>query len=171
MTDIIEIVIGQTEYERVTIRVLGRMHPGADDFWDGNWLITPLTARVGAFRADVEGRPAAGLRGDELKSFRQELQTLYERLDGRAELRSLEGWLSLDLVGDGVGHIRVEGEMQDRAGEGNRLSFRLELDQTFLPPIIESLRAVEATYPLLGAAENDVASPKSAATRKWLRRR
>ncbi len=43
MTEPVEVVIGRSDSDCVAIKVLGRMHPGADDYWDGNWLAMPLT--------------------------------------------------------------------------------------------------------------------------------
>jgi len=53
--------------------------PGADDFWDGNWLATPIEAVVGKF----QGKVGASLRADELRSFRDALKILSRRLTGR----------------------------------------------------------------------------------------
>jgi hypothetical protein len=38
----------------------------------------------------------------------------------------------------------------DEPGMGNELRFRLQLDQTYLPAIIDSLLEVEAAFPILG---------------------
>ncbi len=140
------IVVGGSERERVAIRVLGRMHPGATDYWDGNWLLSPIEVAVGGF----VGRAQAGLRTEELRSFREGLEKLYKTLEGEARLDSMEEWLSLDCRGDGLGHVEVRGSVRDEPGVGNELTFRLSLDQTFLPPIITSLSGVEAVYPVLG---------------------
>ena len=91
------VVIGGRDREQVTIRVLGRMHQGAVDYSDGNWLISPIQVSVGDFTGWVQ----AGLRAEELRTFRQELETLYETLEGEARLHSLEDWISLVCKGDG----------------------------------------------------------------------
>ena len=121
------------------------MHPGSDDYWDGNWLTSPVTLTVGAFTAKI----SAGLRAEELVGFRHGLDVLYESLQGEAVLDSLEDWLHLRAVGDGYGHVKIAGEVTDSPGTGNRLAFELRLDQTFLPAIIDALRTIEEHYPVL----------------------
>lgn len=140
-----QIVVG-AENGRFIISVLGRMHPDTTDYWDGNWLVSHIAVSVGGF----SGRVRAGLRADELRRFRQELDTLYEKLVGSARLESMEDWLGLVFVADGLGHVAVTGWVKDEPGIGNELTFRLSVDQTHLPGILHSLRQVEAAYPVLG---------------------
>jgi hypothetical protein len=54
-----EVLIGDRGGDHVLIRVLGRVHPDAHDFWDANWLMTPVEVVAGDFRASIE----ASLRG------------------------------------------------------------------------------------------------------------
>ena len=140
------IVVGGSERERLTIEVSGRMHFGASDYWDGNLLISPIEVVVGGFT----GRVAAGLRAEELRAFRGGLENLYASLEGEARLDSMEDWLLLGCRGDGRGHVEISGSICDAPGVGNRLSFSLSLDQTFLPEIIWSLQEAERAYPVLG---------------------
>src|SRR6266481_9165431 len=86
-----EIVVGDPPGDHLALRVLGRLHPGADDFWDGNWLATPIKAAVGGFQATV----GASLRADELQTFRDALKGLHSALNGEAVLESMEKWLTL----------------------------------------------------------------------------
>src|SRR6184192_855386 len=85
------------------LRVLGRMHPGCDDYWDGNWLVSPITARVGGFTAQI----GASLRVEELQAFRLGLQRLYERLHGEAVLCSMEDWVNLAVRCEPNGSLAV----------------------------------------------------------------
>jgi hypothetical protein len=132
---------------RLVVRVHGRMYPKATDYWDGNWLTTKIIVDVGAFHAEI----GAGLHMDELHRFREELDELYRTLSGSAQLKSMEEWIDLLVKVDNFGHIAVDGQVRDRAGEGNRLLFKIiGLDQTDLPALLEGLAAVEAAYPVLG---------------------
>ena len=140
------VVIGGSERERVSIHVLGRMHPGASDYWDGNWLVSPIEVAVGGFT----GRIGAGLRTEELRTFREGLEVLYEALEGEARLDSMEDWLSLTCRGTGLGHVDVAGSARDEPGVGNELNFHFSIDQTYLPSIIDSLKDLEDTFPVLG---------------------
>jgi hypothetical protein len=42
-----ELVVGRAEGDYLKIEVRGRMHPGSDDFWDGNWLVSPKLRDLG----------------------------------------------------------------------------------------------------------------------------
>jgi hypothetical protein len=131
------------------LRVLGRAHPSATDFWDGNWLRT----RIDAVAGDFSGGVTADVRADELADLRAQLDRLYRDGEGDASFTTLEYWINLEFHRDGLGHVQVRGEMFDMAGRmGNSLRFRLDLDQTYLPPIIDALEAVERAWPILGNA-------------------
>jgi len=143
-----EVVVGDPSGDHLSIRVLGRLHPGADDFWDGNWLATPIEATVGGF----QGRVGASLRADELQAFRDALQGLHSALNGEAVLESMEKWLTLRVAATSRGRLEVQGTLLDRAGDGNQLIFKIEgLDQSFLPRIIDSLEEVNTFFPVLGS--------------------
>ncbi|MGA3237191.1 MAG: hypothetical protein ABSG03_12865 [Bryobacteraceae bacterium] len=51
----------------------------------------------------------------------------------------MEPNLVLKMVGDGRGHISVEGKAQPEFYSGTYLVFRFSLDQTELPPIATAL--------------------------------
>lgn len=142
------VVIGHPEHDHLRIRVIGRMHPNADDYWDGNWLMTPLEVVVGAFRGSV----SASLRADELQGFLNALKHLDDTMRGEAELSSMEEWLTLRVSVDRVGHLDVAGEMTDRPGVGNTLRFHIgDLDQSHLRTIIDALEVAMASFPVVGS--------------------
>lgn len=154
-TEMPEVLIGPAGGDHVSIQVMGRMHPGADDYWDGNWLISPFEVVAGGFRAEI----GAGLRAEELKNFRTELEVMEASLKGKAVLDSMEGWLKLQIVIERLGTLRVTGTALDRPGDGNELSFSIdELDQTYLRQVIASLLRVEVVFPVL-AADQVLAHP------------
>jgi hypothetical protein len=142
------LVVGFPQREHVRVTVLGRMHSGATDRRDGNWLISPISVSIGGF----DGRVHAGLRADELKIFRDQLQVINARLEGTAELWSMEGWLRLDVSVRSTGALEVAGEVMDRPGIGNRLRFWIEgLDQSFLAAMIADLLTIEQAFPVFTA--------------------
>jgi hypothetical protein len=145
--DLLEIVIGSGSAE-IRMRPMVRSHPGATDYWDGNWIDTELSVRAGAFR----GTWMACLRAEELLGFRRDLERLHRDLKGVGGFRSMEEWLNLRLEGDGRGHFGASAVALDRAGHGNRLEFEFMMDQTEIPPIVTSLRAVEERFPVIGEA-------------------
>lgn len=123
------------------------MHAGADDYWDGNWLVTPIEMVAGGFRASAH----AGLRAEELKRFSDELQQVHASLTGEATLESMEEWLTLKVDIDERGRLDVTGTVIDRPGSGNRLSFRIDgLDQADLPPIVNALEHAQTLFPVVG---------------------
>ncbi len=142
------VVIGDPDGDHISVSVLSRMHEGADDYWDGNWLISPIELVVGCFRATI----GAGLRAEELKKLREGLEQLNATLKGEAQLESLEGWISLRVVVDRRGGIVIIGRAVDRPGGKNELSFEIGgLDQSYLQGIIAALREVEVLFPVVGA--------------------
>ena len=78
---------------------------------------------------------------------------LENNLAGTAEFSTMESQIELLLRGDGIGHVSVEGTVFDQAGVGNKLSFRLEIDQTYLPQIVRSLDDVLQRFPVLGSPD------------------
>jgi hypothetical protein len=119
----------------------------AGDYWDGNWLISPIELVVGGFRGDV----AAGLRMDELAGFREALESLHASLQGEAVLDSMEGWIQLRVVIDRRGSLQVSGKALDQPGSVNTLTFTIDgLDQTYLPAVISALAAAETRFPIRG---------------------
>lgn len=141
------VLVGREMGDHLAIRVLGRMHPGADDFWDGNWLVTPLDLVVG----DFHGTVSAALRVEELEALHEQLVRVHESLSGNAELVSMEGWLHLSIAVAPSGALEVSGRARDRLGRGNELAFHVDgLDQSDLPEVIEALDEIRVFYPIVG---------------------
>jgi hypothetical protein len=125
------------------------MHPDDRDYWDGNWLVSPIEVRAGAFTASV----LAGLRVEELQSFRQEVELLLRGHADTARLASMEEWLSLSLHRRGDA-LDVCGVVTDSPGQGSRLEFPVEgVMVSDLLSLIEELRSVEAAFPVLGLGD------------------
>jgi hypothetical protein len=142
-----EFRMGSTDVEHLSIAVLGREHAGADDYWDGNWVISTISVAVGGFT----GRVRASLRTDEIHRFNEGLRFLNQNLFGAAVLESMEHWISLTVKAGSRGRIEISGELRDEAGSGNVLSFELaEVDQTYLAGWISSLDDIEKAYPVIG---------------------
>jgi hypothetical protein len=63
---------------------------------------------------------------------------MYETLNGTATLTSLDAWMTRPVECGARRHLTVAGIADDQPGLGNKLSFAIaDLDQTFLPPIID----------------------------------
>ncbi len=143
-----DIRLGNSEHEYMLINIIDRSFADATDFWDGNWLNVKVVLAVGRFSGMLDGQ----LRVNELVSFHNELAKLYQTLSGQAGLSTLEGWLSFEIIGDGKGHLTLNGEVMDMPGIGNILKFKIELDQSFIPEVLNSLERVTKTFPVLGKA-------------------
>jgi hypothetical protein len=60
----------------------------------------------------------------------------------------LEGQLELTLKCDALGHVSVDGAAMDVAGIGNKLLFELNIDQTHVPGILDSLKVTLKKHPV-----------------------
>jgi hypothetical protein len=139
-----EVLIGDANGEHVLIRPLSWCHPGFFDHWDGNWIDCELQIAAGGFRAHFR----ANLRTPELTGFLEELQGVLHTLEGSAHFTTMEEQIAVHLTGDGKGAFRVIGEALDVAGGENRLEFALDIDQTYLAPICQSLEHLLTAFPV-----------------------
>ena len=135
---------GHPEQERIEVDVQGYERAPSGEYWDDNWLKVKIQVRVGGF----QGKATASIMTSELTEFASELRPLYETLKGNAEFTTLEQQLSLRLAGDGNGHIELRGDVEDRAGMGNRLHFTLQFDQSELKASIHELDKVISLFPV-----------------------
>ena len=132
--------------EDLIVRVLSRSE--AEDYWDGNWLVCEIRVRAGGFR----GRFEANLRTDELERFASQVRRLYDDLKTIARLEPMERQLTLELQGDGRGHVHCIGRARDVvSGTGNMLEFHLDLDQTLLFGTMVQLAELLNRYPVRGS--------------------
>jgi hypothetical protein len=138
--------IGVSNREHVIVRATRRERPEASDSSDGNWVSATLRIAAGAFRGEFE----AQLRAEEFVGFRDQLRPLRESLKGHAKFETTEGWLTIDVQGDGKGHFRAACVAMDEPGIGNQLAFGLDFDQTELPEILRGLDAICAAFPVVG---------------------
>jgi hypothetical protein len=111
-------------------------HP-PETYSDGHGFRHQVDIISGPFRGAIIASSYAGLEA--LAEFRLQLQGLYESLKGEAKLPGSYENIRMSVKGDGLGHIEVSGEVAAEMFMAVRLSFRFDLDQTYLPRIIESL--------------------------------
>jgi len=130
----------------LTITLLGRSHPEATDYWDGNWVMAAVGVAVGGFRGSVNG----DLRTEELARFHEKLAMLQLSLRGTAEFETMEEWLSIRVTGDGRGHMMFRCVVRDQPGIGNTLDFSLATDQTFTRNTVIELGDAVQAFPVIG---------------------
>ena len=138
--------IGGERSEFLALTILGRSHPDARDYWDGNWVPRLRRGRRGRVPGRGRRRPAR----EELASFHGEAARLSESLSGEARFSTMEDWLSIVLAGDRRGGVELSCEVRDQPGIGNTLAFRLALDQTYLRPMVAQLGRAVAEFPVIG---------------------
>jgi hypothetical protein len=130
----------------LAITLFGRSHPGASDYWDGNWLRAGIEVAAGGLRGSVGG----DLRTDELVRFHDRLARLQESLRGTVEFETMEQWLSIRVTGDGRGHMEWRCVIRDQPGIGNTLDCTLATDQTFTQATVAELAATMREFPVIG---------------------
>ena len=62
----------------------------------------------------------------------------------------MEHWLTLSILGDGIGHFSVDCAACDQPGTGNTLRFKLAFDQTELPAMLRDLDELLRLFPVRG---------------------
>ncbi len=137
--------IGGEDSEYLDVKIIAPSDP-TKDYWDGNWVVADIEIEAGGF----SGRYRAYLRAEELKSFRNAVASLYSLDSKEARFETMEGQLRINIVGDNLGHFEAECEALDQVGSGNRLSFSLSFDQTYLPGILKGLDTVVRECPVVG---------------------
>jgi hypothetical protein len=135
----------------------GRQFPDAIDYWDGNWL------RVTAFctypHSAVQIQNNACVRTDEVARLLAGCEKLYSTLDGEAELKCMEPYISVEFAATARGHIGVKLSMTpDHIKETHE--YEDEIDQSYLPAIISSCQAILEKFPI---RDPDMKVPPSAA--------
>jgi hypothetical protein len=123
-----EVLISGQTGEHLTIRRVTAIGPES-------WFNAEVEIRCDGWH----GKFLASFMQGELSRFARELQILHEQLSGKAILAPLEPNLELSFTGDGKGHVEVKGIARNNFHTGTKLSFRLDLDQTYLLAIAKAL--------------------------------
>lgn len=135
---------GDEDRERIQVLVCGYERAQAGHYHDDNWLSVEVQVDAGAFT----GRFKASFLTQELVSFLEELRILHSTLRGKAKFTTMEEQLSIEIEGNGLGHMRLLGKISDQPGIGNQLQFQLSLDQNQLQASLRSLEVVVNAYPV-----------------------
>ena len=138
--------LGGDKTQLLTVRVLGRSHPGANDYWDGNWVNVVIDIVVGGFRGSL----GACLFSEDFVHLHQGLSKLHSSLSGRYEFEAMEEQLTLQIFGDGKGHFEINGVVIDQAANGNQLHFSFDVEQTCLPNVLAELDEIIRQFPVKG---------------------
>ncbi|RYE00990.1 MAG: hypothetical protein EOP50_02770 [Sphingobacteriales bacterium] len=136
--------LGGSEHDRVEVHVHSYERAPVGDYHDDNWVRVSVRVCAGAFSGEFDGT----FLTPEFSEFRDSLRVLHRSLTGKATFSTLEGQLTLELAGDGRGHISLRGVALDAPGMGNKLEFRFDLDQGHLSPALADLDEIVAAFPV-----------------------
>jgi hypothetical protein len=126
--------------------VHGRQFPMADDYWDGNWL--QVTVYCGAPGASVWVTGPI-LHVPELAHFLRGVEAIHASLQGEATLSCIEPALAVKLITERLGHITMVVDITpDHLSQTHRFTFTI--DQSYLPPVIDSCQTILRQYPVKG---------------------
>ena len=126
--------------------VHGRQFPMADDYWDGNWLQVTVHCAAPGAHVWVTG-PI--LHVPEIAQFLRGVEAIHASLQGEAILPCMEPELAVTLTAERLGHITlVVAITPDHLAQTHRFTFII--DQSYLPPVIDSCRAILRQYPIKG---------------------
>ena len=115
-----------------------------NDYWDGNSLNATALCSTPTAKVWCTG---AFLHLDGLSRWYKEILQLNDLLKGTASLNCWEPGLLVDMEINKTGHIATRVQITgDQMTESHE--FKFSFDQTLLPELIESLKAVFKTYPL-----------------------
>lgn len=115
------------------------------DQWDGNWL--DVTVRVRHLRAVVWASGAI-LTTMDLATWRDGCSKLYKGEVDLATLNPLEPELEVAICKvDAVGHLELRIDITPDHLSQNH-TFRIEIDQSYLPGLIRELDAILVKFPV-----------------------
>ncbi len=79
---------------------------------------------------------------NDIYPFLEELKELNKRLQGQATFRTIEQNVDLVLIGDGLGHIGINGLIRHGNDYNLVTKFEIPSDQTFLPQLISQCEEI-----------------------------
>ena len=118
--------IGYAGKERLEVKLLGR--PEDLTSQGGDWIKGLVQLDVGAFKGELE----ISLCLSDIIRFKEQLEPVYEKLEGVAEFKTVEDQLAIRIEVDKLGHVQASGHLLDNFGSGNKLYFNISYDQTLL---------------------------------------
>ncbi|MEM9180835.1 MAG: hypothetical protein AAGA89_14065 [Pseudomonadota bacterium] len=106
--------------------------------WLGQFKVL---VQQGTFRAEADCWDNPASTGG-IYSLRSQIEAMSRNLTGKVEFSPLERQLEFRMTIDRKGGIEVTGVLHEYATHGASLHFEIALDQTYLPEIISSLKAL-----------------------------
>lgn len=141
------LIFGSPDSEFVSASFGGRPFPDAEDSFSRNQVTVQLDVAVRPFRASFEAMWIV----ESLPRFRSALEHIYGALEGEVRFEpDYERTLEMSLMGDGLGHFTIRGNICVNPMGGPWFKFELPtIDQTYLPDMISAFLDLESEYPIL----------------------
>ena len=123
-----------------------REFPDSMDFWDGNFLVVTVIYEDDQNMIKIHG-PYLHLK--ELSQFLNECEKLSKTLQGSAVLNPVEPNLRIELKANKRGTIQMKTNITPNPIK-QKHEIIDEIDQSYLPDFITSLRELLEAYPIIG---------------------
>ena len=115
--------------------------------WYCNWINCHIKVKSGSFNGSYK----AELTTFDFENFKHDLNRIYNNLNGKIEFKDLEGYLTINIVGDGTGNFASKTICNDRSGiYSTELTFELGFDQTFIKEMVYNLNEITKSFPIVG---------------------
>jgi hypothetical protein len=125
--------IGHFNHDRAEVTLVGPpADPKTNDF---DWVTANVQIVVGGFT----GRAQIYMCVSDIIRFKEELDPLYKTLAGTAEFKTIEDQFYVRIETEGLGHIHASGFLIDTFDAGNKLTFKIDYDQTLLSHTISEI--------------------------------
>ena len=138
---------------KIEIKILERLYPESIGSWEGDWVKAAIKVEIPGYSADF----FADMRAEEFQDFRDQLNTMNQKLEGTASLISIENAIEAKAVMDSFGGIYWEVSTRYPISTGAVLAFEFGSDQSYLNQLIKELDEVLAEFPVL-EHQNDLKS-------------
>jgi len=93
-----------------------------------DWIKALVKFNLGAFNGELE----ISLCFSDMIRFKDELESVHEKLEGVADFKTIEDQLAIRIEVNKLGHVQASGHILDDFVSGNKLYFNICYDQTLL---------------------------------------
>ena len=120
--------------------------PEAQDYWDGNWVVTRIQAETQGYKANFTDQVHLG----DVVRFYEQVMKMNVTLTGEATLAMMEEYLTVTGTLDARGCVNWSAMLAQPFKRDNRLQFAFHADQSYLPELIQQLEGVLMEFQVRG---------------------
>jgi len=125
--------IGRGESEYLKMVLLSRPTDKTVEGYD--WIDALVEIKAGGFF----GKANINLTLSDIITFQKDIEGLYRDLSGTAQFKTIENQVGFTVEAARGGQMTFVGFVKDDVSFGNKLTFEMELDQTFLKRTISEV--------------------------------